>query len=105
MTAEKLGQSAGAFSADLVARELTSKRAEIAAALSQMAGMLTGDQTRALQEKLASMDQAIAEANANTSRLGATNSYDLGLRSNALGLSQLDWAMNKANPTFANWIR
>lgn len=100
MTSEKLGQSVGAFTADQVSRELTARRAEIASALSQMAGMLTGDQTRALQEKLASMDQAIAEANAGTSRLNATNAYDLGLRSNNLGISNLNWSMNPNNPLF-----
>lgn len=70
MTAEKLGQGVGGFQAELLGRELGSRRAEIAQALSAQGGMLAGDQQRGLQEKLSAMDQAIREAGVGTANRG-----------------------------------
>jgi hypothetical protein len=61
MAAERMGQNVGAFSADLVAKEVQAKRTEIQAALTQMGSMLTEDQRAALEMELAKMDQVIKE--------------------------------------------
>lgn len=101
VTAEKVGQSTGAFEASLLQQELTAKRAEIATALATQGQILSAEQTRDLQSKLAVMDQAIKEASTNnTSRgldltdKGLNNSFalgqgDLDLRK-MLGLGDLD---------------
>lgn len=62
MTAEKLGQGTAGFQAELLGRELSSRRDEIAQALSTQGAILSGDQTRNLQAQLAQMDQGIKEA-------------------------------------------
>lgn len=59
MSAEKAGQAVGGFQAQLLGRELTARRDEIAQALAQMGGMLSGDQTRALQGELAAIDSQL----------------------------------------------
>lgn len=59
MAAERSGQASGAFEADLMAREITAKRDEIATALSSMQGLLTFEQQQALTKELALMDDAI----------------------------------------------
>lgn len=59
MTAEKAGQATAGFEAQLLGRELSARRNEIAQALAQMGGMLSGDQTRALQGELATIDNQL----------------------------------------------
>ncbi len=61
MSAERLGQRTGTFEAELVGRELATRRQEIADALNSMAGLLSQDQQVALQRELAILDQAIRE--------------------------------------------
>lgn len=91
MAAEKAGQATGGFEADLMGRELTARRQEIANALSGMGGMLSGDQAAQLQRELARMDQAIKEAGTGISSRSVGNQYDLGLRN--LGLNDWDRQM------------
>lgn len=78
MAAERQGQAAGSFEAELMGRELTSRRAEIADALNSMRGMLSLDQQDNLQRELASLDAAIKQQGlaVNQSQFG----QDLGYR-------------------------
>lgn len=75
MAAERVGQATGAFQAELAARELTGRRAEIANALASMGGMLSTDQQAGLQRELAQMDNAIKQ-------------YQLGISDRELGLNR-----------------
>jgi hypothetical protein len=58
---ERAGQAVGAFEAELMGRELQTRRDEIAQALQMQAGLLSGDQQRALQMQLAALDAAIQQ--------------------------------------------
>lgn len=94
MSAERLGQGTSAFQAELMGRELGNRRAEIAQALAAQGAMLSGDQTRNLQQQLAAMDQAIKESGAQTSARSVDNQFTLGNRGldiqQMLGLGGLD---------------
>lgn len=59
MAAERVGQQTGSFEAELMGRELTSRRQEIAQALTSMQGMLSADQQAGLTRELAALDAAI----------------------------------------------
>lgn len=61
VTAEKLGQNTGAFEAELVGREMTARRDEIAQALQSMQGLLTQEQQFALTKELAMLNKSIQE--------------------------------------------
>lgn len=61
MTAERVGQQAGTFEAQLVGQELANRRQEIKEALSGLYGMVTGDQAMALQRELAKLDAQMKE--------------------------------------------
>jgi hypothetical protein len=61
MAAERMGQRTGNFEAELVGRELQTRRNEIAQALGQMGNMLSADQQAGLQRELAILDQSIRE--------------------------------------------
>lgn len=78
MTAERLGQNVGSFQSELVGRELQSRRDEIAQALAQSGGMLSGDQLRNLQGQMASIDQAIKEAGVGLQGQGLSQARELG---------------------------
>jgi hypothetical protein len=80
MAAERLGQGASAFQAELLGRELGSRRDEIAQALAMQGSMLSGDQNRNLQSQLAAMDQAIAEAGVGLQGRGLDLQRELGNR-------------------------
>ena len=85
--AERAGQAIGLHASDLVGREIQARRAEIMAALSQFGGVLTGDQQRALQDKLAQLDAQLRREG-----LGAQTSLgqsDLALREK-LGMGGLN---------------
>jgi hypothetical protein len=89
MAQEKIGQNTGSFQAELMSRELGARRDEIQNALSQQGAMLSGDQQRNLQGQLAQMNQALGEANAQTSRTGMENQFTLGQGQLALGRDSL----------------
>lgn len=57
--AERAGQASGAFESQLVTRELENRRDEIKESLAGLRGMISDDQTRALQKQLAELDAAI----------------------------------------------
>lgn len=61
LSAERLGQQTGAFESELVGREMTARRNEIAQALQSMQGLLTTEQSMALQRELAMLNNAIQQ--------------------------------------------
>lgn len=67
MLNEKAQQGRGAFEADLVGRELQTRRDEIKDALGNLGGMLSDDQNRALQLELAKLDAQIKKAGISSS--------------------------------------
>lgn len=82
MAAERVGQNVGSFQSELMSRELSSRRAEIADALSSMGGLLDANQQAGLQRELANLDNAIKQY-----QLGISD-RDLDLRS-GLGFGDL----------------
>jgi hypothetical protein len=109
MAAERVGQRTGAHEADLVGREVTARRAEIAQALESMRGMLTVSQEMQLRKELATMDDTIArmKLQQDSTQFNA----DLGFRdrsltqqgqiaNNNLGFNydQFDWERSPLNP-------
>lgn len=67
MLNEKAQQGRASFEADLVGRELQTRRDEIKDALGNLGGMLSDDQNRALQLELAKLDAQIKKAGISTS--------------------------------------
>jgi hypothetical protein len=82
---ERMGQAAGAFEAQLMGRELTARRDEIAQALSSMQGLLTTEQQLALQRELGLLNNAIQQQQLNN---------QLSMFNNQLGFNYWD-AQNK----------
>lgn len=79
MASERVGQNVSGFQAELLGREMAARRDEIAQALVQAQGLLSGDQQAALQRELATL-------NAELTRRGQDLSNDQFLRQ--LGLEQ-----------------
>lgn len=77
IAAERLGQATGGFEAELLGRELSARRSEIADALNSMRGILSGDQQAELQRELAALDAAIRDKqlNQNSSQFGSDLAY------------------------------
>lgn len=61
LSAEQAGQSSGAFEAQLLGRELQSRRDEIQSALAQEGALLSNDQQLSLQRELGLLDNAIKQ--------------------------------------------
>jgi len=80
LSAERAGQQTGAFEAELVGRELTARRNEIAQALASMQGLLSDQQRLALQKELALLDNALRQ-------------QQIGLQGQQLGLEGQRMAM------------
>jgi hypothetical protein len=78
MAAERMGQRTGSFEAELMARELTARRAEIAEALNGMAGLLGHDQEIELRSQLAALDSELRKYGIDVS--DRQFNADLGLR-------------------------
>jgi hypothetical protein len=76
--AQKAGRATSAFQAELMARELQSRRAEIADALQGMGGILTADQQAGLQRELSNLDQAIKTQQLGISQEGVDVQSGLG---------------------------
>jgi hypothetical protein len=78
LASERAGQAVGDFESELVEREIANQRAEIQSALSGLYGMVSDEERRALELKLAELDAAVRrESTAASSALGHA---DLGLR-------------------------
>lgn len=67
MASERTSQNVASFQAELMARELGTRRAEVADALQSMGGLLSGDQQAGLQRELASLDNAVRQFQAGVS--------------------------------------
>lgn len=105
MAGERVAQGVASMQAELMARELSARRGEIADALSSMGGLLSADQQVGLQRELAGLDSLIRQQQAGISNreldirrelglgdLGLKRELglgDLGLRRD-LGFSELD---------------
>ncbi len=89
LTAERVGQQTGAFEAELMLREKTARRDEVAQALQLMAGRLTTDQTLALQKELAYLDAELRREGYDVSRYGMDLNFDMGLRDLAVQVAAL----------------
>lgn len=74
---ERVGQNVSSFQSELLGRELTNRRQEVAGALASMGDMLSGSQQAALQRELAMLDQGIRQ-------------QQVGLSSGQLGLGYAD---------------
>ena len=61
LAAERLGQTTGAFEAELIGRELTARRQEIADAIKGLSGRITADQQQQLQRELATIDASLQQ--------------------------------------------
>lgn len=70
MASERAGQAIGGLQAELMGRELTSRRNEIAQSLASMAGLLSADQEAALRQQLGLLDNAIAQQQVGLGRMG-----------------------------------
>lgn len=87
MIGERTAQNTGAFRAQLMGRELQSRRDEIQQALTSQQGLLTDEQRMVLQEKMHAMDNEIAKQNANTAQTSVGNQFTLGQAGQSL-----DWS-------------
>ncbi len=83
ITAEHAGQANAGFEAELMGRELTARRDQIQNALTQMGGMLSQEQTIALQRELARMNDALQRRgqDLNQNQFDATLGFNVDDRS------------------------
>lgn len=109
MAAEKVGQGVSGFQAELLARELSARREEIAQALQMSGGLLSADQTRNLQAQLGQMDQAIKEAGVGMQGRSLDLQRDLGFADlglrRELGMGGLDLTRRGQDLGFDQFLR
>jgi hypothetical protein len=91
LAAERLGQSTGGFEAELMGRELSARRAEIADTLKTMSGLLTNEQQMGLQKELALMDDAIKQQSLTADAALQSRGLDL----QETGLNNNFWLGNR----------
>ncbi len=84
---EAAAQNSASFESQLVANELQNKRAQISDALEKLGGMISGDQARALQDKLAQIDAQLKQA--SLAQSGALGGRELDIKQ-ALGEGSLN---------------
>lgn len=89
MAGERVAQGVAGMQAELLSRELSSRRAEIADALASMGGILGADQVAGLQREIAGIDNLIRQQQAHTSNRGLGIERELGLGNLGLGYQQL----------------
>jgi len=75
LTSEQLGQQSGQFEASLIGKEIEDRRTEIQSALSELGGILSGEEKLALQKELSYLSDA-------TQRLGISTDWQKALLSN-----------------------
>lgn len=98
VAAEHAGQNTGLFQAQLIGRELESRRAEIKDALAQMGSMLSDEQKIALQQELAHLDDATKRLGLQYSRETAQGQLQLGQNELGLNYGKFDWERDPSNP-------
>src|SRR3990167_3319214 len=89
MATERVAQGVASMQAELMARELSAKRAEISDALASMGSILTGDQQAGLQRELATLDNLIRQQQVNTGNRDVDLRRELGLGDLGLGFGRL----------------
>lgn len=89
LASERVGQRTGSFEAELMGRELTARREEIAQALTGMQGLLTTDQQQALQRELAQIDAAIRQQQLSITSKGMDQDWQKALLQNEQFMSSL----------------
>jgi hypothetical protein len=87
MINEGSARDQASFESQLVGNELKNKRDEISSAIQQLTGIISGDQMRALQDKLAQLDATIKQQSLASST--ALGSRELDIKS-ALGQGGLN---------------
>jgi hypothetical protein len=87
MSRERAGQATGQFEAELIGRELQTKRDQITHALDSMANTLTNDQRAALERERMRMEAELQKLGISTT--AATAASELGLRRD-LGMGALN---------------
>jgi hypothetical protein len=100
LTAERAGQASGAFESELMGRELTARRDEIAQALNSRQNYLSDQQRNSLTMELAKMDDAVRRLGISTQ--DKQFNQDLGYRNRALdqGNSQFYAGLNQSDNQF-----
>ena len=101
MTAERSGINTANYQSDLLARELTAKRAEISDALNSMRGMLTNDQQANLQRELNNLDNQLGQVSAGFSGGAAYGGLGNDLMRAMLQNSQFYAGLGSENDRFA----
>jgi hypothetical protein len=86
---ERMGSAVGGFEAELLGRELESRRAEITQALNSMGSLLSADQQRELQRQIALLDQAVAQQQLTSSNAGREQEWQTALLQNEQFLKDL----------------
>lgn len=89
MATERVAQGVASMQSELMARELSARRAEIADALAGEGNMLGADQQVGLQQQLASLDNIIRQQQLGISGRGLDLERELGLGQLGLGYGRL----------------
>jgi hypothetical protein len=74
---ERVGQDVSGFQAQVLGRELSTRRAEIADALSSTAGLLSADQDANLRRELSGIDSLISQMNARGAQMGTLGNLSM----------------------------
>lgn len=101
MAMEGAAQNTGSMQAQLIGRELQSRRDEIAQALSGMGGMLSDDQQLKLQTQLGLLDQAIKGQSLSLQDKLGTGGLNNDLLRMMLQNQQFNSGLNSENDQFA----
>lgn len=90
MAAERTGQDVGGFQAQLLGRELASRRAEIENALNSARGLLTAEQQAGLSRELSLVDKQMQGLGLSGQNAGLLSQSALGFGNLGLGYAGLD---------------
>lgn len=98
LSAERAGQASGLFEAQLIGRELDSRRQEIMHALDSLGGRLSEDQRIALQRELGHLNDATQRYGIDKGAETAWGQIGLGRDQLGLGYQEFDWLRDPSNP-------
>lgn len=96
MASERAGIASGAFEAELVGREITARRDEIAQALSLLTGRVSAEDEMALRRELADLEAQLRREGYGLQRYGLDQGNDQFLRQ----LAQRQYEFDSSNPYF-----
>lgn len=89
MAAEKTGQAVGGFQAQLLGRELSARRQQIAEALNSERQILTADQQASLQQQLALLDNEIKNRGLDIQDKSVNQDWQKALLANEMAQNNL----------------